>query len=112
VKSGLKRKKDIATEFGIPTSTLSTILKNADEIIQRSTLCDNLNLERKRNAEFPDIEECLLKWFKQYRDRNVSIGGPIMQQKAEFFAKSLGYNDFRASNGWLKKFKKRHNIMF
>jgi len=38
VKSGLKRKKDIATEFGIPTSTLSTILKNADEIIQRSTL--------------------------------------------------------------------------
>jgi len=25
VKNGLKRKKDIATEFGIPTSTLSII---------------------------------------------------------------------------------------
>jgi len=62
-------------------------------------VCDNSDLKRKRNAEFPDIKECLLKWFKPCRDRNVSIGGPIMQEKAEFFAKSLGHNDFRASNG-------------
>jgi len=67
--------------------------------LYREVLCDNLDLKRKRNAEFSDIEEYLLKWFKQCRDTNVSIGGPIMQEKAEFFAKSLGHNDFRASNG-------------
>lgn len=28
-----------------------------------------------------------------------------MKEKAEAFAKQLGYNDFQVSNGWLKKFK-------
>jgi Tc5 transposase DNA-binding domain len=27
-------------------------------------------------------------------------------------ANSLGFNDFRGSNGWLDKFKKRHSIVF
>lgn len=111
IRNGTKKEKDIAIEFGISTSTLSIILKNMDDIMKRSKSCDNWNIKRKRAAEFPDIEECLVKWFKQCRDSNVSIGGPIIQKKAEFFAKSLGHNDFKASNGWLEKFKKRHNIV-
>ncbi|KAL4104351.1 hypothetical protein QTP88_019652 [Uroleucon formosanum] len=79
VKSG--RKKDIAEEFGIPASTLTTIIKN-------------------------------IKWFKQCRDANVSIGGPILKEKAENFAKSLGHEQFKTSNGWLENFKKRHDISF
>lgn len=88
VRNGSKKKKDIVTEFGVPTSSFSTILKNAYEIIQRRILRDNLGIKRKRNTEFPDIEECLIKWFKQCRDTNVSISGPSMQEKAEFFVKS------------------------
>jgi transposase-like protein len=33
-KKGVKRKKDIASEFGIPASTLSTILKDKDKILR------------------------------------------------------------------------------
>jgi transposase-like protein len=34
VKNGVKRKKDIASKFGIPASTLSTTLKDKDKILK------------------------------------------------------------------------------
>lgn len=34
VKKGVKRKKNIASEFGIPASTLSTILKDKNKILR------------------------------------------------------------------------------
>ena len=46
------------------------------------------------------------------RDRNVPIGGPVLQEKAQQFAVSLGHANFRASNGWLQNFKKRNKIVF
>jgi len=33
-KKGVKHKKDIASEFGIPASTLSTVLKDNDKILK------------------------------------------------------------------------------
>ncbi|XP_034944919.1 tigger transposable element-derived protein 4-like [Chelonus insularis] len=63
-------------------------------------------------AEFPDVEECLLTWFKQCRDKNISVSGPLLREKAEEFSKSLGHSSFHASNGWLVNFKKRHELVF
>ena len=54
----------------------------------------------------------MLKWFKQCRDENISISGPLLQEKAEIYSKSLGFSDFKASNGWLEKFKRRHDLVF
>lgn len=102
--SGTKKKKDIADEFGIPTSTLSTIFKQEEKLRQQFTT-GKIDFKRIREADLPDVEECLVKWFKQCLEKNVSLGGPILKEKAEAFAKQLGYNDFRVSNGWLKKFK-------
>lgn len=111
VGEGKRKKKDIAADFNIPCSTLSTILKNKEEI-QQSAIEGNLKCRRKRNAELKDVEECMIKWFKQCREKNITLGGPLMREKAEQFARSLGHIDFKASNGWLENFKKRHNISF
>ncbi|GBN54169.1 hypothetical protein AVEN_2977-1 [Araneus ventricosus] len=45
------------------------------------------------------------------RDKNVPIFGPFKIEKALQFAKTLGYDEFRGSNGCLEKFKRGHGIM-
>lgn len=42
------------------------------------------NLE---NKSIPELESVLLLWFKQVRDQNIAISGPILKAKAEDFAK-------------------------
>ncbi|GBM78059.1 hypothetical protein AVEN_154021-1 [Araneus ventricosus] len=57
------------------------------------------------------MEEAVLKWIHTMRDKNVPISGPFLIEKAPKFVKALGYDEFRGSNGWLEKFKRRHVIM-
>ncbi|GBO44628.1 Tigger transposable element-derived protein 6 [Araneus ventricosus] len=44
------------------------------------------------------------------RDKNVPMSGPFIIEKALQFAKTLEYDEFQGSNGWLEKFK-RHLIL-
>ena len=46
------------------------------------------------------------------RERNVPIGGYIIREKALDFAKELNITDFKASDGWLDRWKNRHNVVF
>lgn len=105
-----KKKVDIAKEFDIPPSTLATIIKHKDRYQEESGL--SKVCKRAKASEFQDVEKCVLMWLKQCRDKNVPIGGPVLQEKAQQFAVSLGHANFRASNGWLQNFKKRNEIVF
>lgn len=111
VGKNLKKKKEIANEFGIPSSTLSTILKNKAAILQKFD--DGLGKRKKlKDSEFSDMERCLMMWITQCRSQNVPLDGPIIKEKAEYFAKELGHLNFKGSNGWFENFKKRKNITF
>ncbi|GBM99409.1 Tigger transposable element-derived protein 6 [Araneus ventricosus] len=48
-----------------------------------------------------------MKWFRSARARNIPISGVLLQGKV---GESLGLETFKASNGWLEKFRTRHNI--
>nr|XP_045595256.1 tigger transposable element-derived protein 7-like [Procambarus clarkii] len=51
------------------------------------------------------------KWFAQHRTAGVTIRGPEIQNATSRFAASLGIRDFEASEGWVARFKVRHNIV-
>jgi hypothetical protein len=36
--------------------------------------------------------------------RRINISGPLIQEQALKFAKNLGVDQFKASNGWLQSF--------
>lgn len=71
--------------FGIPASTLSRILAKKEDISKRFEDGDS----RKRDADFPDVDEAVLHFFKQARTENISIPGPVLQGKAEFPVKNF-----------------------
>ena len=111
VESGGKRKKEIASDFGIAPNTLSTILRDKDRY-QRLFYGGktDLNKKRARGAVHEDVDEALLAWFTCARSDNVPLSGPILMGKAEELAKKLGKPDWSCSVGWLDRFKKRHSI--
>jgi len=44
--------------------------------------------------------------------QGVSISGAILKAKTEELAKKMHYSDFVATDGWLFRWKPRHNIKF
>ena len=49
--------------------------------------------------------------FQQKKNQNIPLSGPLIQEKALETANSLGISNFNSSNGWLDRFKTRHNII-
>lgn len=101
---------EIAKECGVSHSTISTIWRNRDKI---KVLFENnsLKLKRARTSEHKVIEDALLTWFKHQRANNVPINGPILQQKANGFARLMGKENFECSWSWVQRFRARHNIV-
>lgn len=82
----------LGKDFRVSYSTISTIWKNRDKI--KVLLKNNSSkLKRARRSEHTIIEDALLTWFKHQRSNNVSISGPILQQKTNDFAR-LGKENF------------------
>ena len=67
---------------------------------------------QKRVTPNDDINELTWRWFQDASARRAEISGPMIQEQARVFAESLEITTFKASNGWLDSFFKRHNIVF
>ena len=87
-------------------------MKNREKI--ESLTSSDLQPERKRQRQCSnvDVDNALFMWFKQARAINATVSGPVMQTKAELIAAELGVVDFKASSGWLTRFKRRHGIVY
>lgn len=99
----------ICKQFGLSSSTVSTLLKNK-ECLMKAYEANVIDSKRLKKCEKDDLDQALLKWFIQQRNSRLPITGPIMKIQAEKFADQLGYTNFSCSNGWLHRFKQRHNI--
>ena len=70
-------------------------------------------LDRKRvcvSSDYDNIDNATWLWFKRARALNMPVSGLYIQQKALELAKRYDQANFKASNGWLERFKGRHNI--
>ncbi|KAE9528600.1 hypothetical protein AGLY_012175 [Aphis glycines] len=93
IESG-KKKKEVADSFKIPFSSLSTILKQKEAILNTT---DAQSSRKKRRL---------------IRQQNIPVSGILIKEKAKSYAEMFGISDFTASDGWLSNFKKRHNLVF
>lgn len=106
-----ERKKDVAARFGIPASSLSTILGSKDAIRNAMKAGTSSKKKKLKSSTYPDVDKAVFTWFLDMRAQNVPISGAVLQQKARDFACILGHDDLTASNGWLQGFKSRHGVV-
>ena len=81
--------------------------KIAEEYERNNTV---LSRKRKRGTNNDDLNDAVSKWFKLARQQNIPVSGPMIQKEAKLIAAKLGNSEFKASNGWLESFKRRHNL--
>ncbi|KAL4233818.1 hypothetical protein ACF0H5_008496 [Mactra antiquata] len=65
---------------------------------------------KKTSSNTTEFEDLILRWIRDANTRSISLTGALIQERARLFASDLGLEDFKASNGWLHKFLKRHNL--
>ena len=58
---------------------------------------------------YEEVDQALTIWTEKAIGAELDITGDILKEKAIHFAQLLDINDFKASEGWLTKFKQRHN---
>ena len=65
-----------------------------------------------KKSDNKDLDKAISTWFKNARLNNIPVNGIIIKEKALSLAKSLVLTGFRASDGWLDKWKQGHNVTF
>lgn len=94
---------------------MNDIIRNADDL--KRQFVSHGNVASKR--QFPKTNDCALtldrvvfEWFCRARSHSLPVSGPILQEKALEISKKVGMDNFKASNGWLQRFRERHCISF
>ncbi|GBM98973.1 hypothetical protein AVEN_181014-1 [Araneus ventricosus] len=103
--------RSLAKRSHVGKTQISELLKDKEGIRKMWVLNSNENL-KFRKTETSEIDEVLMKCFRSARAKNIPVGGVLVQEKAREVGESLGLETFKPSNGWLEKFRTRHNISF
>ncbi|GFV15876.1 tigger transposable element-derived protein 6 [Trichonephila clavipes] len=64
--------------------------------------------KRLRTSVYEDVDETVLVWIHNAKNKIVPISGSYVLKKASQFDEELGYDQFLFSNGGQEKFKQRH----
>ncbi|XP_045764824.1 tigger transposable element-derived protein 4-like [Maniola jurtina] len=105
-----EKKSDVGRRLGLRPSTVATIWKNKEKFLK--AVLEGKCRKKLRKPKFGVLDQAMLAWCNTQRQNNEPISGPIIKEQAEKFAEQLGITDFKASEGWLGKFKLRHNISY
>ena len=104
--------RSLALEFDCGRTQIGEILKKKESILNlySSNASKDMLTIRSKKSEYSELNTLLYDWYCLATSKNIYPGGPQLIEKAKCIAEVLGKPDFKASNGWLDKWKKRYNI--
>ncbi|XP_013775709.1 tigger transposable element-derived protein 6-like [Limulus polyphemus] len=102
----------IATEMQCGKTQIQTIVADKQKIkaLWESGSNPAMKVTKVRKTANHELNEQVFEWFCNARSKDIPITGKLIQEKAVMLSVELGLDDFSASNGWLDRFQKRHNI--
>ena len=104
----------IKNRYGLKSSAnITTIWARRDAYLDNFNN-KNLNLSIKtiKKTKYQDIDKGLLNFIANCNNKGVPVNDICLQVQALKIAKDAKHNDFKASNGYLEKFKKRNKVVF
>ena len=72
----------------------------------------NPKRQKVKRTKNEDVDKAVYTWFHNTCANNVSVSDVVLKEKVLQFAKSLHLEYFRASDGWLDRWKSRHKVTF
>jgi hypothetical protein len=104
------KQKELAKEYDVSEGMISDILKEKDRWLAIDKASYQAGLKRDKKILFPMIEEALTIWVDKALQTGLVLTDSILETKALDFAFLCNEDKFKASNGWINNFKKRHNL--
>ena len=112
------KQRDLAVELNVPRATLQKLISNESKLrVEMASVGSTdahvlLKKKRQRGGKDLEVEEALLLWFEKATAKKLSINGPILKEKVESLAFKLGKANFKASDGWLHRWKVRNDVVY
>ena len=102
----------LAKKLEISRTSLITILKNKEKIIEDFKAGCNSKTKRKRKHNFEAVDEPLMKWFRQTRDEKIPVSGEMLLLKAQEYAEVCDCENPKKLNiSWINRWKVRKDIV-
>ncbi|KAI8764529.1 hypothetical protein BgiMline_035625 [Biomphalaria glabrata] len=98
----------VARQFGVSVSSMSRINANKERILNHCL--DHSEQKRIRFCKEPEVAQCLYQWYLDKKAEGVHVTGTKLKEMARKMAADLG-RDFKASSGWLGRWRHRYNIV-
>ncbi|XP_071054691.1 tigger transposable element-derived protein 6-like [Onthophagus taurus] len=105
--------RDIAKKFKIGKAQAAKIIKDKEKI--RKKWQSGVSVKTKKNflsSEGSKIDKACFEWFVKAKNQNIAVSGSFVKKKAKEIAGRLGVSTFKASDGWLQKWRLRNNVAF
>ncbi|GFT47275.1 tigger transposable element-derived protein 4 [Nephila pilipes] len=104
--------RQLAEKFSCGKTQISNILKNKESLLKEWEENNNRKgWKRKRKSAFENVNVLVLEFYKRAVQEGMPVSGIILQEKAREYAEALNLPAFKASNGWLDSFRRRHSIV-
>ncbi|GFT12716.1 tigger transposable element-derived protein 4 [Trichonephila clavipes] len=104
--------RQLAEKFSCGKTQISNILKNKGSLLKEwKENNGRKGWKRKRKSAFENVNVLVLEFYKRAVQEGMPVSGIILQEKAREYAEALNLPVFKASNGWLDSFKRRHSIV-
>ena len=106
----------LSAKFGIGKSIVHDIVRHKEKLCKfvAEQERDIISSKRRRMRKADDelLDRSVYLWFVHARMLGSPVSGPLIQEKAKMMYKQLhpdaDEDSFKASHGWLEKFKTRH----
>ena len=109
VNAGVKRSQ-VMKEYGFTSRTLSRWLSASDKIVAK-VKSGSGKIKKATPTLYPNTDAAMTKWFTENRSNDVPIDSHMFHVKALEFCQRLGKLDLAVSDGFISRWKKRHNVV-